>query len=345
MNSTSRKVSRLTPVVTGCLLGTTTALAIGIGAPAFAENTVITVEVPDAQPTSVPSASGEPSAPGDNSTTPPSGPQNPSGSQPPNPSASGDGQQKPPAGNTGGGNSGNSGGNGTSNVTNSGGGGNTGVISLAGDTGGGSAFTGGTGDGGLGSGGAGDTTGLGGDTGGDAPNNPAAPVPASDTPAAAPAGNGAAAAACVPKEPVLPDVPDSEAREASVDKDTYLQGETITITADKFQPNEQVQLAMFYQPTLIGNFKSDKTGVVHAQVAVTKEMQTGTHTLQLSGWCGGTAVADVLIGTPGERVSQQGLAIIKPGWWWVLGAGGAAALGIFGWRWWGAARDEDEAEA
>lgn len=174
------------------------------------------------------------------------------------------------------------------------------------------------------------------------PSTPASAPPASDgggagtgaggTPVRSNGGTGTApaadttaptAAACVPKEPAIPTAPKTGGGEASVDEEVYAVGDTVTATAAGFGANEQVQLVLFSEPSLVGTFAADATGSVTAQFVVAAETLAGGHVLQFTGWCGSISTADVFVGATNSAAGGvQGV----PAWmWWV---GGALALAI-----------------
>jgi hypothetical protein len=116
---------------------------------------------------------------------------------------------------------------------------------------------------------------------------------------------------------------------AAVDKDLYLPGNKVTATAGGFEAKERVQLALFSEPRLIGNFTASAAGEVEVVFAVADDAAPGTHAIQFTGWCGVvTARADVLVGVPAEPVDDGGL----PAWlWWLVAIALAIAL-FFGGR-------------
>jgi hypothetical protein len=103
---------------------------------------------------------------------------------------------------------------------------------------------------------------------------------------------------------------------AAVDKDLYLPGNKVTATASGFEAGERVQLVLFSEPHLIGNFTADPQGQVQAIFAVADDAPAGTHSVQFTGWCGTvTARADVLVGSPAAPPAEDGW----PAWlWWLL---------------------------
>jgi hypothetical protein len=114
----------------------------------------------------------------------------------------------------------------------------------------------------------------------------------------------------------VPLEPAEDAWAAAVDRDLYLPGNKVTATATRFEVGERVQLVLFSDPGLIGNFTADAEGRVQAVFAVPDDAAPGTHAIQFTGWCGTIiARADVLVGAPGQPVEEQGW----PAWlWWLL---------------------------
>jgi hypothetical protein len=153
--------------------------------------------------------------------------------------------------------------------------------------------------------------------------------------AAADAGEEAGAGAtCTPSEPTIPARPATAVTsgvEAHVDQDLYLPGARVTATASGFEPGEQVQLVLFSEASLVGSFTADADGQVQAVFPVAEDTAPGTHTVQLTGWCGtAVAVVDVLVGsTGGAAPAGQG---VPPWAWWAGGGAGLLGLGVGGWK-------------
>jgi hypothetical protein len=152
---------------------------------------------------------------------------------------------------------------------------------------------------------------------------------AGTAPAAETAESGSSA--CVPKEPAVPTAPATEtAGEASVDKEVYAAGETVTAIAAGFEPHEQVQLVLFSEPALVGTFAADDTGAVTAQFAIAAETLAGTHTVQFTGWCGSVSGVEILVGTTNDSASA-GPQGVPPWLWWAGGLLGLALLILAAW--------------
>ncbi|GAA3819177.1 hypothetical protein [Cellulomonas soli] len=148
---------------------------------------------------------------------------------------------------------------------------------------------------------------------------------------AQPAG---AAAGCAPSEPDVPTRPATAGTagvEAHVDQDLYLPGARVTATATGFAAGEQVQLVLFSEAALVGSFTADAAGQVQAIFPVADGTAPGTHTVQMSGWCGtAVAVVDVLVGSAGATApAEQG---VPPWAWWAGGGAGLVGLGAGGWQ-------------
>lgn len=139
-----------------------------------------------------------------------------------------------------------------------------------------------------------------------------------------------APAACVPKEPVVPTAPVTGGGDASVDKEVYSAGDTVTAIASGFGAEEQVQLVFFGEPVLIGTFAADATGAVVAQFAVSAETLAGSHTVQFTGWCGSTSTAQLLVGIA-NAAGATGVQGVPVWLWWVGGGLGLIVLAIGTW--------------
>jgi hypothetical protein len=137
------------------------------------------------------------------------------------------------------------------------------------------------------------------------------------------------AAACVPTEPAVPTTPESAGEPVATDRSVYLPGQQMTVTAAGFPAGEQVQLVLFADPAVVGTFTADAAGVVEAVVPVAEETAAGPLTLQLSGWCTGVALGDVLVGSAtADDAGAQGV----PAWaWWAGGGVGLTGAGVGGW--------------
>lgn len=158
------------------------------------------------------------------------------------------------------------------------------------------------------------------------------PVRSGGAGAAAPAAGTSTppSTACVPAEPPVPTTPTTGGNEASVDREVYMAGETVTAIAAGFGPGEQVQLVLFTEPALVGTFAADATGAVTAQFAIAAETLAGTHTVQFTGWCGSTSTADVLVGAANSSATA-GPQGVPPWLWWIGGVLGAVLLVIGAW--------------
>ncbi|MFG6446479.1 hypothetical protein ACFXQA_14560 [Microbacterium sp. P07] len=146
-----------------------------------------------------------------------------------------------------------------------------------------------------------------------------------------PAGGATTSAPCVPKEPAVPTVPTTGGGDATVDKDVYVIGDSVTATAAGFGPGEQVQLVLFSEPALVGTFAADTTGAVTAQFAIAEETLAGSHTLQFTGWCGAISAVDVLVGSTNGASSAGPQGV--PFWAWWIG-GGLGLLLLVAAAWW-----------
>jgi hypothetical protein len=129
---------------------------------------------------------------------------------------------------------------------------------------------------------------------------------------------------CVQVEPAVPSAPAGDAWAGGVDKDYYLPGNKVTATASGFGSGERVQLVLFSDPQLIGNFTADAEGQVEAVFAVADDLPAGTHQIQFTGWCASmTALAEVLVGSPPAPAGDRGI----PAWvWWLVALAVLVAL-------------------
>jgi hypothetical protein len=129
-------------------------------------------------------------------------------------------------------------------------------------------------------------------------------------------GSGGDGDPCAQTEPPLPPAPAEDASAATVDQGLYLPGNKVTATATGYSPGEQVQLVLFSQPRLLGNFTADAAGQVQAVFAVPDDAPPGTHMAQFTGWCGNLITsAEVLVGVAPDPPAESGL----PAWvWWLV---------------------------
>jgi hypothetical protein len=174
------------------------------------------------------------------------------------------------------------------------------------------------------------------------PVTPPASTPPASTPPAATGGTGGkksggtpaadpAPTAAPATEPTIPETPGT-GDPAVVDKEMYRAGGSVTVTASGYTPGEQVQLVLYSEPVLIGNFSADAAGAVSIAFTLPEDLRPGTHTVRLAGWSSShVAVAELLVGTaPGAVVASGGGV---PTWlWWVGGALGLAGAGFGGVR-------------
>jgi hypothetical protein len=183
-----------------------------------------------------------------------------------------------------------------------------------GDTGGGGA--GGTGDGGTGGGTGGDTP-----DGGTDPEDDAPDVPADS-------GDGVDPDECAPLEPPVPQEPADDGDAAKLDETVRPAGEEVVVRASDFGEREKVQLVLFAEPQVVKTVRADSKGVVEAPVKIPEKTPSGSHAVQLTGWCGQVAVAEILVASPGGTGAGAG---IPPWAWWTGGGVGLAGLVVGGW--------------
>ncbi|MBE1877653.1 hypothetical protein [Myceligenerans pegani] len=191
-------------------------------------------------------------------------------------------------------------------------------------------------DGPGGGNGAGGGTGTGGAPGGGDPGGPGSP---GDTPGGgsgdptggpdAPGDGGTTdPEECEPAEPAVPQEPATDGDDATLDDDVHLAGDEVVATGNGFGDRERVQAVLFTEPQVVRTVRADAKGVVDAALEIPDETPPGPRALQLTGWCGQIALAEVLVGSPGGEAT--GLSI--PAWaWWTGGGVGLAGLGAGGW--------------
>lgn len=193
--------------------------------------------------------------------------------------------------------------------------------------GGGSDGTGGGGTGGTGTGGTGGDGVGGGGTGGGTPGG--GTDPADDDPDAPDAsGDDGGPEECAPLEPPVPQEPAEDGDTAKLDESVRPAGEKVTVRATEFGAREKVQLVLFAEPQVVKTVRADSKGVVEAPVTIPEKTPSGPHALQLTGWCGQVAVAEILVASPGGAGVGAG---IPPWAWWAGGGVGLAGLGVGGW--------------
>lgn len=133
-------------------------------------------------------------------------------------------------------------------------------------------------------------------------------------------GAGAPAGAATPTEPTIGKAPSTSAQQATVDKAAYNAGATITVSFGGFTPNEKVQIVLFSDPILIGNFPADAAGTLTQSFQLPSDLPAGAHTVQLTGWeSKKVATASIVVASAATAAAPdvQGVPIWA---WWVGGA-------------------------
>jgi hypothetical protein len=186
---------------------------------------------------------------------------------------------------------------------------------------------GGGGSGGGGDGGTGD-----GDTGdGPGDDNPGGgPADPTDDGPDAPGGSGGPKdpEECAPIEPPVPQEPAADGDAAKLDEHVRTVGEEVVVRASEFGEREKVQVVLFTDPQVVTTVRADSKGVVEAPVTIPEKTPSGPRVLQLTGWCGQVALAEILVASPGDGAAGGGI----PAWaWWTGGGVGLAGVGVAGW--------------
>lgn len=134
-------------------------------------------------------------------------------------------------------------------------------------------------------------------------------------------------------EPEIRDTPATDGIEAAVDKEHYGPGGTVVVTADGFDPGEQVQIVMYSTPHLVGNVAAADDGTFTHRFALPDDLAAGTHTVQLTGWQSGRiALVEILVTTTALSDDDQAHSGIPPWAWWVGGGLLAVLLTLAAWR-------------
>ncbi|MEN2738122.1 hypothetical protein ABCS02_10040 [Microbacterium sp. X-17] len=146
----------------------------------------------------------------------------------------------------------------------------------------------------------------------------------------APAGPGSGPAA--PTEPTIGKTPSATAERASVEKTAYNAGDTLTVSFPGFIPGENVQVVLYSEPILIGNFPADANGTITQSFQLPKDLPAGAHTVQLTGWeSKKVATASIIVASAATAAApaMQGVPIWA---WWIGGV--LLALLLAAGIWW-----------
>ncbi len=83
--------------------------------------------------------------------------------------------------------------------------------------------------------------------------------------------------------PVAP-TPTSNADQLSLDHKRVRVGEVVTATGRSFTAGERVQFVAYPERTVLGSFTTGANGTVVAAITVPKQLSTGDHTIEATGW-------------------------------------------------------------
>ncbi|GAB3617127.1 hypothetical protein GCM10027416_16840 [Okibacterium endophyticum] len=136
-------------------------------------------------------------------------------------------------------------------------------------------------------------------------------------------------------EPVAPtpgDAPVDGADSARIDDPRPHRDDEVTVTGTGFQPGEQVQLVLYSEPVVVASYPAGDDGVVVAPFRVPKDMETGVHTAELTGWASEKVqnVEFTVVSDAGAWVSADSSLWM----WWGGGLGLAALMGALLWFLW-----------
>lgn len=170
-----------------------------------------------------------------------------------------------------------------------------------------------------------------------APAPPAAKPPTSGTTwgqgttAPAPSATPASGDPAAPKEPAIGNAP-GKGEAGALDKSAYAPGAAVRFVGEGFTPGEMVQVVLFGDGTLVGNYEADADGKVSVRFELPKDIKPGSHTLQMTGWASKRIVtATVVIANDAALAAGGGegnLGTLLP---IAVAALAAAALGVGGW--------------
>lgn len=133
-------------------------------------------------------------------------------------------------------------------------------------------------------------------------------------------------------EPTIGKTPSTTAEQASVDKTAYNAGDAITVSFSGFTPNEKVQVVLYSDPVLIGNFPADAAGTLTQSFQLPADLPAGAHTVQLTGWDSRkVASASIVVASTATAAAPDVQGV--PVWAWWIGGALLAVLAAFG-TWW-----------
>lgn len=90
-------------------------------------------------------------------------------------------------------------------------------------------------------------------------------------------------------------------------------GSEVNLSASGFQPESEVDVIIYSEPTNLGQIKVDANGTVTAQVTLPSNLETGNHTLVLNGVDAKNQPISVKFG-----LIVYGTDSITPIWVWLL---------------------------
>jgi hypothetical protein len=116
----------------------------------------------------------------------------------------------------------------------------------------------------------------------------------------------------------VPDGP-TTAPELALSTDAVTAGDTVRIDVSGLAPGELVDVELHSEPVLLGEFRADGSGELHATLRIPVASPAGTHSIVVHAAVSGTAAAELVVRAAAGAVGSGGLA--RTG----------AELGLLGW--------------